>query len=309
MNFINDYSNDKMLLMLSKLESQHIAICTITRYPDWYPGKPKNLINTDKIRGDATLKTFKHASEAGYTLVVGYSDGEKFNEYLQKILGIFLVKRVSQKRSRARQQIIDEAKNITGIEVILLTEGEKTDLIRFIPEICHKIFEKKADIVIPKRKDEPFKESCPEYMYESEKEANAMINEELRAHNLRSLNDEDLDLFFGPRAFSTKPDIVKLFTQSYKFSFEHIAYKNIVFGTDVLSNANMFPVVLALAKKYMVASVTIPFEYPISIKHNEEKEQRAYFLQKRKAQRIGLIIELMHFSAFLEKHKNRVNKS
>ena len=46
----------------------------------------------------------------------------------------------------------------------------------------------------------------------------------------------------------------------------------------------------------------MPFKYPDLQKQNEEKGSRELFLEKRKAQRISLIVELLHFVAYLEKY-------
>ena len=64
---------------------------------------------------------------------------------------------------------------------------------------------------------------------------------------------------------------------------------------EELSNASFFPIILALRKKLKVLSVEIPFSYPKLQKENEEIGSREYFVEKRKNQMLGLLLELIYF--------------
>lgn len=53
-----------------------------------------------------------------------------------------------------------------------------------------------------------------------------------------------------------------------------------------------------------VKSVEVPFSYPVLQKENETNGDRELFLEKRKAQKLALLVELMHFISYLEKNPN-----
>ena len=76
------------------------------------------------------------------------------------------------------------------------------------------ILNNQADIVIPKREENFFKKTYSDYQYQSEIEGNKLYNEILRTNGLFKDND-DLDLFFGPRVFLNHPKIVSLFTKKF----------------------------------------------------------------------------------------------
>ena len=73
------------------------------------------------------------------------------------------------------------------------------------------------------------------------------------------------------------------------------------FDVDEWSNAVYFPVLLAFKKGLRVQSVTVPFSYPKLQKKNEEVDAKEIFLEKRKAQRLGLLVELLRFISFIQK--------
>ena len=109
-------------------------------------------------------------------------------------------------------------------------------------------------------------------------------------------------MFFGPRAFSNTAKVLPLFMKRYRFTIAHATFPKWYFDVEELSNASFFSIVAALEKGFKVKSVEVPFKYPDLQKQNEEKGSRELFLEKRKAQRISLIVELLHFVAYLEKY-------
>lgn len=283
-------------------DNASVAIALTTSYPKWYKGKLRSLKQTDKIRGDLALELIKISCERGYKVVVAdWKSPRSFRKELQNSK-VLLIRRQIEKRSPAKRQAIKKASKIPGVKVIVLTEPEKVSLIRdCLAQIVTPILKEQADIVVPKRNDELFKETYPDYMYESEVEGNSIYNEELKSHKLIELN-EGFDMFFGPRVFANKRSILSLFLKRYRFGIGH-TQSPWYFDAEELSNTNFFPIVAALKKGFRVLNIEVPFKYPALQKENEDKGSREFFIEKRKGQKMGVVIELLHFVAFLEKYR------
>lgn len=281
-----------------------VAIAATTAYPRWYRRKLRSLKHIDKIRGDLAIEMAKIAGERGYMVVIAdWQSPRTFRKELKSVQTVILIRRRFAKRSPAKRQAMLKASKIPGVKVIVLTEPEKVSLIKnCIPFIVEPILSGEIDIIVPKRQDQFFKKTYPSFQYESEKEGNNTYNEELKSHKLIDIND-DFDMFFGPRVFSNKKVILSLFMKHYRFGATHTLFPKWYFDAEELSNTNFFPVVAALRRGFEVKSIEVPFEYPSLQKHSEEIDSRDLFVEKRKAQRIGLIIELLHFVAFLEKYR------
>ncbi len=287
-----------------------IAVTTITYYPNWYRGKLRSIRHTDKIRGDLALEFVRKAKEKGYQVVVSDGQGSKsFRRELSQIPNIHIIKRTSPKRSIGRIMTIKKAARLPDVGVIATSEPEKISFVdKCIPQVVLPILEEKADIVIPKRNDALFKKTYSDYQYESEIEGNELYNEELRSHGFISRGHEDFDVFFGPRVFVNKPSVVSLFTRRYTLQAGYLRLHE-YFDLDQYSNSLFFPVELALKKKLRVQSVEVPFQYPHLQKLNEEKGPKELFIEKRKSQRMGILIDLMHFVSYLEgNRKSRIRK-
>jgi hypothetical protein len=164
------------------------------------------------------------------------------------------------------------------------------------------IIQGKADIVIPRREEELFKSSYPSYQYESESEGNYWYNELMRRHRLLGKIDKDFDMFFGPRAFANKPKVVSLFTRIYRLVVDNTSFEKSLFDIEAYSSVLYFPILLAIRKKIKILGVTVPFSYPKLQKQNEEKGAREQFLLKRKNQKLGIIVELLHFIHYLDRY-------
>ena len=111
-----------------------------------------------------------------------------------------------------------------------------------------------------------------------------------------------LDYLPHGHAFSNDRKVVSLFMKRYHFSIAHASFPKWYFDAEEFSNTNFFSIVTALRKGLKVKSVEVPFKYPDEQKQNEEALDEL-FSEKRKAQRIGLIVELLHFVAYLEKYR------
>lgn len=231
-------------------------------------------------------------------------DGESsktFHKEIKKIPGIFVIKRRGYKRSPARRLALKKAEKLFRIKVIIITELEKVSLVADnISQVVRPILDDAADIVIPKREEKIFKATYPDYMYQSEIEGNGMYNEALRINGLLSSLDEDLDTFFGPRVLKNDLKIVSLFTRQYRINTMGSLFDTFLYDTEEYANALYFPIVLALKKRVRVKSITILFKYPETQKANEEKGQRQLFIEKRKSQRLAILIELLHFVYYLD---------
>ncbi|MDP3987638.1 MAG: hypothetical protein Q8P80_00655 [Candidatus Levybacteria bacterium] len=292
-----------MKSLISSFNPGSVAICTITYYPKWYRGTLKSIKHTDKVRGDLALNLIQSAKDAGYQIIV--CDGKSSKSFIRAakaIPGTKFIQRRTQKRSPGRRKVIKAASKIPNVEVIVLTEPEKLSFVKdCIFFVVKSIFEGKADIVIPKRDERLFKETYPAYQYESEVEGNSLYNENLLAYNLISPDDLDFDMFFGPRVFRNDPKILSLFMKKYKMKMENLSLPLEYCDLEEISDALFFPVILALQKKFKVKSVEVPFSYPALQKENEEKGIKELFLEKRKNQRLALLIELIHFMVYLNK--------
>lgn len=275
-----------------------------TSYPKWYRGKLRSLKHTDKIRGDLALELIKTSGEMGYKVIVAdWRSPRSFRKNINLNPGIIFIRRRSEKRSPGKRLALKKASKIPEVKAIVITEPEKVSLVKdCLPSIIKPILRGEADIVVPKRNNEMFKKTYPNFQYESETEANNTYNEELKSHKLVDI-DDNFDMFFGPRAFANTKLIVSLFMKRYRFGIAHSLLPKWYFDAEELSNTNFFPIVEALKRGVKVKSIEVPFEYPALQKINEEKALRDVFVEKRKGQRIGVVIELLHFVGFLEKYR------
>ncbi len=293
------------------IDPSFVAFAIITSYPRWYKGKRRSTKHIDKIRGDLALEFLKIASNKGFQVVVVDGKSTKtFYKELAKIPKILVKRRFGTKRSPGRRKAIKIASNLDGVKVICMSEPEKLSLLNdCMPLIVLPLLNDKADVVVPKRDEKLFKETYPHYMYESEKEGNSFYNEVLRTNGLLSPGEEDLDMFFGPRAFRHISSVRPLFMKRYIVNASNLSFTEEYFDTEEFSNTLYFPITLAIKKKLRVQSVTVPFEYHKNQKENEEKGARELFLEKRKTQRLELLVELLHFVSFLNQNKySRVKK-
>lgn len=282
-----------------------IAIAMCMMYPKWYKGPVRSIKHTDKIRGDLALQTVKEAQKKGYQVaIIERKSSKTFEQTLYAIRNISIKPIKSTKFAEAKRRVLLVASKLPGVQAIVLTEPEKVSLITdCIDLIVDPILSGKADIVVPKREDALFKASYPDYMYQSEVEGNSLYNEMLVVNGFLSKKDELLDMFFGPRVIKNDKKIIELFLKKFHIKVSSFSFPTNFFDTEHYSNSLYFPILRALKKKFIVKSVTVPFTYPKIQKDNEEKGEREIFIEKRKNQRLTLLVELLHFVSFLEKNK------
>ncbi len=283
-----------------KFDPRSIGIATTTFYPNWYPGNSAKQYVVDKIRGDLALQTIQESVKNGFQVVV--NDGtssDAFQEELKRLKGegVIVLARTEPGMSATRRQVFQEVSYLPGVKVILWTEPEKTDLVQYASKISQPILEGKAHLVVIKREPELFKQMFPDYMYESEIKANRRYNNWLRIRGLLKKDQEDLDMFSGPRAFLNKPQVLELFFKVYEFIGDRVGIQKYA-DPEMYSDATYFPVVAALAEGLNVVSVTIPFKYPEEqrkIEETTDPEILEEFIKKRLKQRLGILDDLVQY--------------
>ena len=286
---------------------QTIAIILTTLYPKWYRGKLRSIKHTDKVRGDIALQTIHAAQKKGYQVLVADGKSSKtFRKELEKIENITLIKKRSSHKLKAKRQLIKAFVKKPEVKIIILTEPEKLSLITdCIPLIVNPLLNNHADIVIPKRNESLFQKTYTSYQHVSETEGNLLYNEILRANGLLKLDEDDLDIFFGPLAFINTPQVRSLFLHIKS----NILFKNSTTHFKFTDEYDYFPVVRALKKGLRVRSVDVPFSYPSIQKMNEENGPKELFVEKRKNQRLSILIELLYFINFMQRKKIVKNRN
>ena len=204
--------------MEEKINSATIALALSTYYPKWYKGTLRSVKHTDKVRGDLSLEFLKKAVKRGYkVVVVDAKSNNSFRSQLSSLHGINLLKKkVSMQRSPSRRLAFKKASSLPGVEVIVYSDPEKVSFVEdAIDKVARPIIEDKADIVVPKRKISLFQKTYPLYQYNSETEANKLYSSLLRTNGILPEDSEDLDLFFGPKAFRNDQKILSLFLRKF----------------------------------------------------------------------------------------------
>lgn len=287
--------------MVIDFDPASVAIATNTYYPTWYRGKLRSIKHTEKIRGDLAFEFYRKALNLGYSVVAadGFSS-KSFRQELLKLRGLKVIVRKSPKRAPSKRQAIKAASKIFGVKFIVMTEPEKISLIEnCIPQMVEPLLKSAADMVVPKREEKLFRSTYPEFQYQSEAEANELYNHLLISFGLMAAGVE-FDMFFGPRVIKNDKKIISLFMRKFIFKSNQSLYE--YFDPEEFSNVIFFPVVEALKKGLRVESIVVPFAYPVLQKKNEESGEKELFFEKRKSQRMGILIDLMHFLSYLEKN-------
>lgn len=306
----------------SEFEFDHksVAIVMNTYYPEYHGAidiehpTPEQVGDTQTVRANLAFKTAQETLKAGYNLYI--SDGgsnDLFIRDLHNIAGATVLKRPSPERAVGRRQGFNAAEETPGVKATILMESEKFTIIPFIPQIVKPIVKDKADIVVIGREDETFKRTWPPYMYEIEKEANEKWNNILDTFGLLP-EGLRLHMWAGPRATTTKPEIMSLWKEEYSFDRGN----NTDYPTgwrsmrrfakpEQYSDAQYFPVITALYQRLKdptngprVINMDLPFEYPSIQRLNEmTPEKEAEFRDKRKDQFYGFMVETTQFIRYL----------
>jgi hypothetical protein len=154
-----------------------------------------------------------------------------------------------------------------------------------------------ADIVVPKRNRVLFQDSYPPFQVASEDRGNRMFNTLLRRVGLRDQEDEDLDVWFGPKLFINDPKIVEHFMLKYNFNKRGLDIDHDI-EPELWANAIFLPIVNALRAGLRIQSVEVPFEYPPKQKAIETNN--ADMVKKRNTQLRAIIRPTIHYETLLQ---------
>lgn len=253
-------SNLSMGLRNTEGENDFVSHSTVVVTTTLYRDFPNNLEN--RVRGNLALNLVEAAKRNGFQLVV--IDGGSSEDFLSGLreLGVNPSKEREVGMSASRQQGFLEASVLSDARFISWTEPEKNQYIadpNCLQKVSTILAGGKAKIGVPKRQESLFEASYPGYQVRSEREANRRWNDILRRYGLREKEDEDLDVWFGPKSFVNEPEIVKLFTQSYEArEISNPRFRRLI-KPELWPNAIFFPIVSALLEGYSVASVEVPY--------------------------------------------------
>lgn len=233
------------------MKKEDVIIFTSTYYP--------SDSSTDKIRAELALLTLKKSKDEGYDMI--FVDGGSKESFLSDIKnkGGILIKQSEKGLGNARRQGFREAYS-KNKKIILWTEPEKHDLIKSIPLIAKPLWERKVDLIVPKRKS---MESYPLAQQLLEPFANLFWKE---------LTGTDLDIWVGARAL--RREVASYFI-NYFSEYD-----------DKWDLLNM-PLIDMIKDKRIIKSVEIDYEY--DFRQTEDEEHNLEMFKKRIEQLSTLI--------------------
>lgn len=306
-------SQDQSPVALAKKEripnADQIVIATNFLYENYKSlssGAKREDGDTDGIRGDLALELLRKALDNGVQVVA--CDGGSSTDFLFALekfsnKGLTVVNSNIQGRAPQRRSAFETAVSLPNGKVIIYTQAEKVPLIDNIVEISKPILDGRADIVIPKRNQNLFKESYPDYMWQSEIRVNATYDWLLKRAKLMK-PEESFDWFFGPVVFKNDPEIVTMFLKKYRVEGSIRSRIGAVADPEKNSGSHYFPIIEALFKGKRVVSVEVPFIYPETQRKNELSEEKvADFRQRRQLDGAAYRLEAIHFLAYLKEDK------
>jgi len=277
------------------LNPHSVVVFFPTFYGDWSPnndGQP----NADRERGNASISTVTNALAAGYRTVV--VDGGSSEAYVKTLegLGVEVVPQREKGMVAAKRQSLEVAASLEGAKVLLLIQAEKDDVIKDVPQLVNPIINNEADLVVAAREPHLFEQTYPDFQFASETWANKWYNK--IAHMVGALpEDSAFDWFFGVKAFKNDPTIVRMFMSQYTFDDPLFAASRNM-DPDRYSNFDFFPILAAVKNGKRVASVEIPFQYPINQKQLEET-LAPQFVEKRRMQRQSILAEFVQYARLI----------
>jgi len=294
-----------MYLQKQLKTARQTALVTTSWFPKWHEGKADSS-NTDKVRGDLALETIDSAIRDGYRVYVADLSTSSYAFHKELVnRQVQLVPRHTQKgvevpgRLIGFQNGIREALNNPDNQAFVLMQIEKNLAPNCLPMITAPLIFNQADIVIPKRNEQLFRETYPSFQYSFETDANRVINQLL--HRVGYLPDGSVfDFFFGVWAFAKNANITRdVASKIFSFTDENSRAKQMKLGYEI----TFFPVIKALKEGKQVISVEVPFRYPPEQRKNEtDSEHIEVFKLKRKQQHDGIIKEVKQYLRFLESY-------
>ena len=300
---------------------QSLAVVSTVHYPKWYNGEI-NWNNTeslsDKVRGDLALEMINEAKNQNYQVTI--VDSGASPTFTQK-LGDLKIRVFSEEKggmSTGRQQGFREASLLSYaengkqklVEAICWLEPEKISIISdCLSKAVEPILSGQADIVIPKRRINEFEETYPDYQVKYERDSNRLWNQMLRKFGILGHDQEDLDVWFGPRIFRNTPEIAQIFLTKYKYDKDQnaIGSSQDAYKPGRYPNATFFPVIAALFDKFRVVSIEVPYRHPLE-QTKMEKDNDEY-RKKRADQQREIIRTCSDFCRMLIGTKSRTQLS
>ena len=249
-----------------------------------------------KLAYDFFLKALRKAqanpSDFEVVLVDASPDAavqKKFREFEK--LGLYYFRQLGHGMGPQRRQLFRHVATIARKQglteyIVVWTEPEKVDIVRFIPKIVAPIIKGQADIVIPHRTQASLK-TYPVFQIASEKKANAVY---------RQATGLDIDMMFAVVAWHSR--VHRYFAQCYPEKLGLLPPEK--FDNYLQHYAPLH----ALADGYRLKSVTVDFKYPPAQKRNEETADREAMLKKRQWQSDLLTHAYQTILPYLEAQKS-----
>ncbi len=305
-----------------EVDPKSIGVVTTTFYKRWYPGAIRqysagqlqnNEVNQeriDKTRGDLALRMILRANKRGFRVVV--IDGGSPATFIEGLKGTEVIVSAETEKgmSPSRQQGFREISGLFGVKVICWSEPEKVSITAdCLPQAIIPILKGEADIVVPKRNEGLFKETYPDYQVRFEQDSNRIWNAILRKYGLRSAEEPDLDVWFGPKFFRNDPALLSLFTDKYLFVKDPNLNFHKIIKPELWPNAIFFPVIAVLHKGFKVASIEVPYRHPPEQTAIEQDSDE--FRRKREIQQRNIILSSEFFVRSLlglKSNTGRINK-
>lgn len=210
------------------------------------------------LRFSLACQMVRKATESGFTFVI--VDGSPDPEVTKVLVaeGAHVIRESGCGMGAAKRQVALECLRM-GADVMMLTEPERPDLIRFVDTVTAPVLRGEADVVIVGRTSQSF-ETYPEHQRVSEMEGNRRYNE--------VCGTGDVDAYFGPVVFC-QPEIRRF-----------IDFNPNNFGAPDTYIHTFVPI---LSRKFgaKVASIKIDFIYDPAQKSEEEAVSNDEIRKKR----------------------------
>ncbi len=270
-----------------RIDSQKVTIVTTTLYPNWYPGEISGSVCAEKVRGDLAINMLKEAKIGKYQIVV--VDGGSSEFFLKEVssLEISIYPQKEKSMSGSRRQAISIASQLIDTQIICWVEPEKVSVINgCLPKALLPIMNNEVDYIILARDEKSFK-TYPDYQVKYEKRANRLFTGILKEKKIIPQDLAILDVWFGPRIFRNKKEIIDLYLSQY------LKYKEKDHDPELWFNTQILPVIKAFQKGIRVKQMTVPYRH--SQTQTKVELTDSQFIKKRLNQFNNLIANTKHY--------------
>lgn len=270
-------------------KSKQVVLATTTFYPSWTTDNNSVNTSSDQIRGDLAIQMVSKASELGYRVII--VDGGSNQEFTQKVisLGGEVFDQDKTGMGNSRRQSLSIAAEQEHCKIICWVEPEKVSLIKDIHNLIVPIEDGEADIVIPTRTQKSFL-TYPDYQARHEQRGNKLWNSILKSRGIIDENQEDFDVWFGPRIFKNDKGLLDIFQRNYAFkpmkTLDDI-------NSDDWANSIFLPIIEALRQGYKVKGVLTDYEHPAE--QTQYENESSFFKRKRLHQLRSIITATIEY--------------